>query len=243
MSIDPILAQTKVVDYTKTTSQGNRSVYMMKKWIFWFCFSAISLNIYADDSYLDIDDSLSFSGRNCDSVFECSQLAERGDKRAKVTLGIMYLEGRFGAEKNHKLGLKWIEEMAESSYPLAQAIMGLLYLKGDAVKKDEKKAYDWLLKSAMKGFAMAQNAVGVMYREGIGVDQNDKLAVYWFKQGSARHDPEAMHNLGRMYMDGRGVDKNQTKAKAWTTRAIEKYREKKNKLLEAQQNDNDLKEE
>lgn len=200
----------------------------MKKHLYLLLGSLFSFTVSA--SYFNLEDTLSFEKQPCNTIQECSILAQRGNLRAYVVMGIMYIEGLGGVKENTKLGVNWVREAANKDYPMAQAVMGILYTLGDGVKADKKLAFDWMQKAALQGFAMAQNSVGVMYRDGLGVSRNDKLAVYWFKQAAARNNGDGMHNLGMMYLEGRGIRLDVKRGKAWIARAA-----KRNQQLRQQQ--------
>jgi len=171
-----------------------------------------------NNSLLNIEDSTSFDDRPCQSVNECLPLIKKSDY-ARVTLGILYIEGR-GVNKKVKEGLQLILNAAENKFALAQAILGFLYYDDSyGIKKDLKKSTKWFLTSAIDGFALSQYQIGNMYLTGYGVSQNEDLAVIWIKEASSRGELGAMRALGGLYIQGRGVKKNKKRGEAWIQRA------------------------
>jgi hypothetical protein len=55
--------------------------------------------------------------------------------------------------------VKWQMDQAEKGYPSAQCSLGLRYLKGDGVPKDEKLGREWLEKAAAQGDGEAKAAL------------------------------------------------------------------------------------
>ncbi len=62
----------------------------------------------------------------------------------------------------------------------AQYQLGLLYARGDGVKKDLVKAREWLRKAAMQGHPKAQFYLGEMYVFGDGGRKDNIKATTWF---------------------------------------------------------------
>lgn len=62
----------------------------------------------------------------------------------------------------------------------AQYQLGLLYARGDGVKKDLVKAREWLRKAAMQGHPKAQFYLGEMYVFGDGGKKDNIKATTWF---------------------------------------------------------------
>ena len=86
---------------------------------------------------------------------EFKALAERGDVKAQVALGLMYGKGK-GVAKDDAEAAKWIRKAADQGEPDAQHILGLLYYNGQGVPQDYVHAYMWLNLSAAQGYSKAQ---------------------------------------------------------------------------------------
>lgn len=82
----------------------------------------------------------------------------------------------------------WLKKSAEHGDKEAQYELGLKYINGKGVLKDNKAAVMWLKKSAAQGERDAQLLLGLFYEEGIGVPKNNKLAKEWFKAGDHEKD-------------------------------------------------------
>ena len=62
-----------------------------------------------------------------------------------------------------------LREKAEKGDAIAQFNLGLVYVKGRGVPKDEAEAVKWFRKAADQGDAQAQFNLGVTYAKGRGV--------------------------------------------------------------------------
>jgi len=91
-----------------------------------------------------------------------------------------------------------IKPLAESGNRAAQAVLGVLYDKGQGVKQDHTKAVHWSRLSADAGYARAQYNLGVYYANGHGVAQDFEKAEHWFQLAAAQGHKGAQDILNRM---------------------------------------------
>lgn len=80
------------------------------------------------------------------AISEFQPLAASGDAAAQYQLAKIYLEGH-GPADGVPQGIDLMTRSANSSYPEAQAQLGLMYAMGLGVPVDNAKAYDWLSKA------------------------------------------------------------------------------------------------
>ena len=67
---------------------------------------------------------------------------------------------------------------AEAGDALAQVNLGVMYTKGNGVRRDDIEANSWFRKAADQGDALAQVRLGIMYANGRGVQQDDAEAAW-----------------------------------------------------------------
>ena len=108
---------------------------------------------------------------------------------------------------------------AEAGDAEAQSYLGVLYVKGQGVKRDEAKAAFWFRKAAEQGNAEAQFYLGTLYSRGAGVPRDDAAAVSWLRKAAEAGHQFAQSSLAEMYLDGRGVERNLVQAYKWTVLA------------------------
>ena len=124
---------------------------------------------------------------------ETKELAEKGDAKAQLKLGLMYDIGR-GVPKDWREAAKWYLKAAEQGDTKAQKNLGVMYRSGKGVVKDEKEAVKWYRKAAEQGDAGAQTNLGAMYYNGGGILEDYETAYAWFNIAAANGDEYAKRN-------------------------------------------------
>ena len=123
--------------------------------------------------------------------------------------------GIAAARQDYATALRLWRPLAASGNSDAQVSLGMMYLKGQGVAKDDQQAVFWFRKAAEQGNASAQHNLGVAYDFGHAVPKNDQLALTWYRKAAEQGVSIAQFNLGVMYAKGRGVDKNEQQAYFW----------------------------
>ena len=140
--------------------------------------------------------------------------AERGDEGARQyllrTVSTLFDNDELVIVFSEEIGklpqlLKYIQNEAAASNPLAQFCLGFMCDKGCGVDLEHQQAVEWYHKAAEQGFAAAQLNLGRMYEEGNGVPQDDRQAAAWYRKAAEQGLAEAEFCLGDLYFRGRGV--------------------------------------
>ncbi len=118
-------------------------------------------------------------------------------------------------------GLENLVRRADQGDAETQTNLGVMYLNGRGVAKNDKTAVEWFRKAADQGHADAQARLGWMYENGRGLAQDDKMAVEWYRKAADQGDAFAQCNLGVMYENGYGVAKDMNKAVEWYRKAAQ----------------------
>ncbi|MDF1733941.1 MAG: tetratricopeptide repeat protein [Minwuia sp.] len=112
----------------------------------------------------------------------------------------------------------WREDAA-SGDAAAQRNLGLLYLNGQGVPKNEAAAAEWFRRSSDQGFPRASANLGELYLRGVGVPRDPERAVSYFQRAAEAGLPEAQHNFAILIEAGYGVKKDPELARRWFQRA------------------------
>lgn len=112
-----------------------------------------------------------------------------------------------------------LTKLAESGDPTAELLIGLDYLNGSGVVKNDSAAFQWLSRAASKGQALAEYELGTLYQEGRGVHADPVQAFQWYGSSALRGNRRAMHSLAIAYAEGIGTSKNLPEAARWFERA------------------------
>ena len=149
-----------------------------------------------------------------------TKAAEQGNAPAQHNLGLFFIRGQFGLERNYAAAVFWFDKAAAQGLAPAEAELAFCYRNGTGVAPDPNHATELFSRAAHKGDARAQNELGVAYSNGTGgLTADPTEAVKWFQKSVAAGNVAAMNNLGIAYAQGRGVAQDITQARALLTKA------------------------
>src|SRR6266700_3157800 len=77
-----------------------------------------------------------------------------------------------------------LKEVAYAGNVNAQVQLGVIYLTGDGVAKDDAEAVKWLRMAADQGDAESEHNLAVLYTQGQGVPRNLKEAANWMRKAA-----------------------------------------------------------
>ncbi len=83
---------------------------------------------------------------------EWKHLADQGDVRAQLQLGIMYYWGAEGVPQDYMQARHWWEKTAAQGNANALYNLGMLYAKGYGVAQDLVQAHKWYILAAANGY-------------------------------------------------------------------------------------------
>ena len=130
---------------------------------------------------------------------------EDGDMRSLINMGVaasMVVCGMSlcAAETFSKANADAARAAAERGDPAAQFQMGLFYMNGIGVDRDEDKAVEWLEKAAAQNHAQAQYNLGIYYAK-FSDREAQRLAVKWLKEAVKEDHADAQFNLAQRYLN------------------------------------------
>ena len=108
-----------------------------------------------------------------------------------------------------------LQPCADAGNAQAENYLGLVYLNGLGVEKDQEKAFDLISRAASKGYANAQYNLGRLYKYGMGCELSFDKAMDWFQTATANGNQRAAYSLGYMYYKGFGVPQDYSRAVHW----------------------------
>ena len=138
-------------------------------------------------------------------------LADSGNATAQTVLAMDYLNGR-GVAGDNQAAKRWSLAAASQGQPLAQYLLGTLYLEGD---KDEGEAVRWFRAAAGQGNVKAMHNLAIAYAEGLGVDKDPVQAVQWFVRAAEQGYRDSQFDLAVLYERGLGVPQSARSALKW----------------------------
>ncbi|HEY1961512.1 MAG TPA: hypothetical protein VGG69_03755 [Rhizomicrobium sp.] len=143
-----------------------------------------------------------------------ASLANTGDARAQLLLGLDYLEGK-GTPVNEAEAARWFARSAQQGQALAQYRLGTLYERGRGVPADAKQATHWYELAAKQGNRKAMHNLAVAYAEGSGEPKDYVQAALWFSRAANMGLADSQFNLAVLYERGMGVQQSLPDAYKW----------------------------
>lgn len=126
------------------------------------------------------------------------QAADQGYSQGEMALGIIYLSGRFGIEKDLLKAKEYLEKAVAQEDTEAYYYMGDYY-RMDGDDQDYSKAREWYQKSADDGNKYGTAALANMYILGDGVEKDHEKALSLIKATKSLYFPHYYYNMGLIY--------------------------------------------
>lgn len=148
--------------------------------------------------------------------------AKKGDPEAQLNMGRALIELK--THEDSLAAFEWMTKSAEQGNSYAMNNIGMFYLSGDIVKKDEALGIEWLKRAALAKLDLAQFTLGKNYYYGNRPfpEDNDK-AVFWLSEAADQGFIQAECLLAKCYQNGYGVNKDYEKAINLLKRAEAQY--------------------
>ncbi len=143
------------------------------------------------------------TGVSTAAVERCGALARQGDATGRYLFGLLKIEG-IGTPADPDGGIKLVVEAAEGGLPEAQARLGRMYLRGEAVTNDPAAAAGWFERAARGGDPLAQYELGQLRYKGQGIAADATEAYKWFT--AAAHNFARAGNVPRQKLAERKRD-------------------------------------
>ena len=99
-----------------------------------------------------------------------------------------------------KEAAKWTRKAADAGHARAQCQMGLFYMNGLGVDRDEDKGVEWLEKAAKQNNAQSQYNLGI-YHARFSDKESVRLALKWLNEAVKQDYADAEYNLAKLYLN------------------------------------------
>jgi len=125
--------------------------------------------------------------------------AQAGDAEAQYGAGVKYLRGSGGQEKNAGEAFKWFTKASDQGHPAAQLELGVMYLKGVGVARNDREAVRLIRSAAEKENPTAMATVGFWYEKGQGgLPKDPAMAESLYRKAEAKGSRVATRQLQRL---------------------------------------------
>jgi len=134
---------------------------------------------------------------------------------AQHALARLYLGAKEAGRRERNEGVRLMQAAARANHPLAQVELGLMYERGQYVKRDSKRAVAWFQRAAEQDFAPGQFLLALALAKGRGAKKDEQAAHGWGKRAAESGYGEAQLWLGYRYLKGVGVKRSRVDGLAW----------------------------
>jgi TPR repeat protein len=100
-----------------------------------------------------------------------------------------------------------LETIIVGKNPIDDFLLGLIFLNGFGIPKDEKKAFLFFQKGSKQNHPFSISLAGYCLANGIGVETNISEAIHLFQIAIQLNDSWAMNCLAELYLKGQGLEK------------------------------------
>ena len=139
-------------------------------------------------------------------------LARQGNPQAQNSIGVFLDRGQFGLARNPALAARYFHA-ASRSVPLAAYNLGLLYLFGRGVERNEDVAMAYMRQ------AVTQQRIAQAFVR-IGLDHYRRKEISaarrWFREAAQDNDPVGAYYVGRMLVEDK---RDYREAMTWLNKA------------------------
>jgi cell division septation protein DedD len=149
------------------------------------------------------------------ALAEWTAMADAGDARSQLGLGVLYESGRGLPAPDLPEAVNWYRAAAAQGLPAAQNNLALLYARGRGVPLNPVMASELWHVAAAAGYPVAQFNLALAYEQGFGVARDYDSAARWYAEAGDRGVGDAAFALSELYRTGRGVPQHDDLAKAW----------------------------
>ena len=137
---------------------------------------------------------------------------KNGSLDGENMLGVFYLNGLCGMEKDIEKSLSILGSAAEKGSLNAQENLAKCYLYGINTNPDIEKAFYYAEKAAAQNSAIGQGILAYIYYTKGSIEKDLKKSLDFAQKSFLQNDPMGLHILGLLYMDGKVVEKDLKKA-------------------------------
>lgn len=121
------------------------------------------------------------------------------DPESQYQLAMIHVGYAPSPESDFETAIPLFISAANHGHVEAQTRLGLMYLNGWGLARDEYQAADWFYKAALAGDDVAQCVIGTMYAMGLVFKENMVTAIEWLEKSAQQDHPEAIRNLDYAY--------------------------------------------
>jgi TPR repeat protein len=115
--------------------------------------------------------------------------------------------------------LKWLKKGAGLGVIDCQTSLGIAYIQGETIARDEEKAHNLFHLASLQGDPFGTYLLGLTYENGHGTSKDLEQAFGCYKTAAGKGEIKAAYKVGVAYLWGEGVEEDVPAAAKWLKKA------------------------
>ena len=152
--------------------------------------------------------------RNEEHLAECERAAAEGNADAQVQMGLRYLYGTDGVERDKESAFYWFSRTAPDD-PVGRYWLAVCYDGGIGVERDPIRASQLFHESAEMDYPPALCDLGVCYENGQGVEKDMDKAIVLYRRAA-----DAGYAMGQCNFGGAALFRHRHRARSGAGSAL-----------------------
>ena len=124
-------------------------------------------------------------------------------------------------QKRYKDAVTMFAELVQYRYAPSIYYIGLCYLNGTGLTKNDEHAYKFISNAAERGEPRAIHDLAVLTENGIGTTKDEALAHKYFESAATLDEPRALVEMAHRYLNATMVEQDMAMAETLLKRAAE----------------------
>lgn len=125
------------------------------------------------------------------------------------------LQSERGPEEERGEILHWLQKGSSLGIADCQTALGVMYIQGSVVARDEEKAHNLFHLASLQGDPWGTYLLGITYENGHGTQKDPVQAFNCFKESAEKGGVKAAYKVGVAYLWGDGVEEDIPAAAKW----------------------------
>ena len=124
------------------------------------------------------------------------------------------------ATHEHTEAIRLLRPLAENGQPLAQLLLGRIYVHSNSVTRDCGSGVSWLIRASDLGNAEAAFELADLYKRGHCVAPNESIALNWYIKAAEEGYPAAPNAVAEIYLGSDKLAPDYPASLRWFLRAV-----------------------
>jgi len=140
--------------------------------------------------------------------------------------------GRFYAD-DYESAWPACQRSADYGHAVGKYLLGLMYVQGLSVPKDESRGIALVRAAAEMGYGDAQNGYGIALQHGLGVTQDIAQACLWWEKSALANNFLGQQYLASCYLTGEGATEDPSRGFAYLLLSRDGGNKKAHELIDS----------